>query len=187
MNDDPARAPPAVQLDAGTSLAFERTFLAHEKDRAGESERQPKTKAAKRATKEAGTSGSKRSRSSRAATLAPPNPYSGGPNTGITLPPYYRPTPSMKNANTFFPGAEQLGHDEMRISFIGSSPVPPTRAQAGTAIMVELGNGKRFFCCRACSVASSSKGSQRCTRPAVARIRFFTGEFRSRWRRGRHP
>ena len=33
----------------------------------------------------------------------------------------------------------------MRISFIGSSPMPPTRDQAGTAIMVELGNGKRFF------------------------------------------
>ena len=27
------------------------------------------------------------------------NPYGGGPNTGITLPPYYRPTPSVKNAN----------------------------------------------------------------------------------------
>jgi ribonuclease Z len=73
------------------------------------------------------------------------NPYGGGPNTGITLPPYYRPTPSVANANTFFPGIEDLGDDEMRISFIGSSPVPPTRAQAGTAIMVELGNGKRFF------------------------------------------
>jgi ribonuclease Z len=73
------------------------------------------------------------------------NPYGGGPNTGITLPPYYRPTPSVANANTFFPGIEELGDDEMRISFIGSSPVPPTRNQAGTAIMVELGNGKRFF------------------------------------------
>ncbi len=73
------------------------------------------------------------------------NPYGGGPNTGITLPPYYRPTPSVENANTFFPGVEDLGSDEMRISFIGSSPVPPTRNQAGTAIMVELGNGKRFF------------------------------------------
>ena len=73
------------------------------------------------------------------------NPYGGGPNTGITLPPYYRPTPSVANANTFFPGIEELGTDEMRISFIGSSPVPPTRTQAGTAIMVELGNGKRFF------------------------------------------
>ena len=73
------------------------------------------------------------------------NPYGGGPNTGITLPPYYRPTPSVVNANTFFPGLEELGADEMRISFVGSSPVPPTHAQAGTAIMVELGNGKRFF------------------------------------------
>ena len=65
------------------------------------------------------------------------NPYGGGPNTGITLPPYYRPTPSVANANTFFPGIEELGDDEMRISFDGSSPVPPTHAQAGTAIMVE--------------------------------------------------
>jgi ribonuclease Z len=73
------------------------------------------------------------------------NPYGGGPNTGITLPPYYRPTPSVANANTFFPGMEELGADEMRISFVGSTPVPPTRAQAGTSIMVELGNGKRFF------------------------------------------
>jgi ribonuclease Z len=41
------------------------------------------------------------------------NPYGGGPNTGITLPPYYRPTPSVANANTFFPGMEELGADEM--------------------------------------------------------------------------
>ena len=33
----------------------------------------------------------------------------------------------------------------MRISFIGSTPIPVTKAQAGTCIMVELGNGKRFF------------------------------------------
>lgn len=73
------------------------------------------------------------------------NPYGGGPNTGITLPPYYRPTPSVANPNTYFPGMEDLGSDEMRISFIGSTPVPPTLAQAGTAIMVEVGKGKRFF------------------------------------------
>ena len=73
------------------------------------------------------------------------NPYGGGPNTGITLPPYYKPTPSVANANNYFPGIEELGSDEMRISFLGSTPVPPTRAQAGTCIMVELGNGKRFF------------------------------------------
>jgi ribonuclease BN (tRNA processing enzyme) len=73
------------------------------------------------------------------------NPYGGKPNTGITLPPYYRPTPSIENANSYFPGTEELGPEEMRISFLGSSPEPPTRAQAGTCIMVELGNGKRFF------------------------------------------
>ena len=73
------------------------------------------------------------------------NPYGGKPNTGITLPPYYRPTPSVHNANTFMPGTEELGDDEIRISFIGSTPVPPTRSQARTCIMVELGNGKRFF------------------------------------------
>jgi ribonuclease Z len=73
------------------------------------------------------------------------NPYGGKPNTGITLPPYYKPTPSVQNANTFMPGTEPIGADEMRISFIGSTPVPPTRSQAGTCIMVELGNGKRFF------------------------------------------
>ena len=73
------------------------------------------------------------------------SPYGGGSSAGISLPPYYRPTPSVKNANTFYPRMEELGEDEMRISFVGSSPVPPTRAQAATSIMVELGNGKRFF------------------------------------------
>ena len=33
----------------------------------------------------------------------------------------------------------------MRISFVGSCPFPPKRDQAGTSIMVELGNGDRFF------------------------------------------
>ena len=81
------------------------------------------------------------------ATLVPgaKNPYGGAPNTGITLPPAYRPTPSVRNANTFFPQTEDLGSDEMRISFVGSTPIPPTRGQAGTCIMVELGNDKRFF------------------------------------------
>lgn len=73
------------------------------------------------------------------------NPYGGGPGTGITFPPYYRPTPSLNNNNNYFPGTEELGKDEMRISFLGSTPMPPTRSQAGTCIMVELGNGKRFF------------------------------------------
>jgi ribonuclease Z len=52
------------------------------------------------------------------------NPYGGGPNTGITLPPYYRPTPSVANANTFFPGMEELGADEMCINPARTEPRP---------------------------------------------------------------
>lgn len=73
------------------------------------------------------------------------NPYGGGPGTGITLPPYFRPTPSVVNGNNYYPLTETLGPDEMRIAFVGSCPFPPKRDQAGTAIMVELGNGDRFF------------------------------------------
>ena len=73
------------------------------------------------------------------------NPYGGGPGTGISLPPYYKPTDSVKNNNVYFPGTEELGKDEMRISFVGSCPFPPRREQAGTCIMVECGPDKRFF------------------------------------------
>ena len=73
------------------------------------------------------------------------NPYGGGPGTGITLPPYFKPTDTLKNNNVYYPGTEELGEDEMRISFVGSTPFPPRRDQAGTCIMVELGTGKRFF------------------------------------------
>ncbi|MGH3506426.1 MAG: guanitoxin biosynthesis MBL fold metallo-hydrolase GntH [Nocardioidaceae bacterium] len=75
----------------------------------------------------------------------PQNPYGGKPGGGITLPTYYKPTDSVANNSTYFPGSEELGEDEMRISFVGSNPFPPRLNQAGTAIMVELGNGKRFF------------------------------------------
>lgn len=73
------------------------------------------------------------------------SPYGGGPGAGISLPPYYRPTPYVKSRNNFFPGLETLGPDEMRISFVGTSPFPPRIDQAGTSIMVELGNGDKFF------------------------------------------
>ena len=73
------------------------------------------------------------------------NPYGGVPNGGITLPPYYRPTEYIKNNNNYFPGTEPIGANEMRISFLGSTPIPVTRAQAGTCVMVELGNGKKMF------------------------------------------
>ncbi len=49
------------------------------------------------------------------------NPYGGVPSGGITLPPYYRPTPYLKSNNVYFPGQEEVGPDEMRISFIGST------------------------------------------------------------------
>ena len=35
------------------------------------------------------------------------NVYGGGPGTGITLPPYYKPTPNMKSRNNFFPLSEE--------------------------------------------------------------------------------
>ena len=73
------------------------------------------------------------------------NPYGGKPGGGISLPPYYKPTPYVLSRNNYFPGVEKIGKDEMRISFVGSCPFPPRRSQAGTCIMVELGNGDRFF------------------------------------------
>jgi ribonuclease Z len=82
------------------------------------------------------------------ASATPPqpvNPYGGGPSKGLQFPPYYKPTPSVRSRMNYFPGSEPLGPDEMRISFVGSCPFPPRRDQAGTCIMVELGNGDRFF------------------------------------------
>ncbi len=73
------------------------------------------------------------------------NPYGSPPGSGISMPPYYKPTPSVKNRNNFFPQTEELGADEMRITFMGSNPWPPRLTQAGTCIMVECGNVGRFF------------------------------------------
>ena len=79
-----------------------------------------------------------------AEATAPKNPYGGKPGGGISLPPYYKPTPYVVSRNNYFPGVEKIGPDEMRISFVGSCPFP-RRSQAGACIMVELGNGDRFF------------------------------------------
>ena len=81
-----------------------------------------------------------------AAFATPPlSPYGGGPGAGITLPPYFRPTPSVKVGANFYPLLETLDPDEMRVTLVGTSPFPPRGSQAGTCIMVELGNGDRFF------------------------------------------
>ena len=54
------------------------------------------------------------------------NPYGGKPGGGITLPDYFRPTKYMTGSNAnYFPLSEELGPDEMRVSFCGSTPFPP--------------------------------------------------------------
>ena len=55
----------------------------------------------------------------------PKSPYGGGPGAGLTFPDYFKPTPSVRSRNNYFPNSEKLGPDEMRISFMGSTPFPP--------------------------------------------------------------
>jgi hypothetical protein len=59
--------------------------------------------------------------------------------------PFYKPTPSVKNRNNFFPQTEELGADELLVTFMGSNPWPPRFNQAGTSIMAECGEVGRFF------------------------------------------
>ena len=77
------------------------------------------------------------------------NPYGKRPGGGISLPEYYKPWPAIKNKNMYLPGTEILPKNEMRVTFLGSTPWPPTRLQKGTSILVELGTGelqpRRFF------------------------------------------
>ncbi len=79
----------------------------------------------------------------------PKNPYGSRPGGGISLPEYYKPWPAIKNRNMYLPGTEILPKNEMRITFLGSSPWPPNPLQKGTSMLVELGNGtaqpRRFF------------------------------------------
>ena len=79
----------------------------------------------------------------------PKNPYGARPGGGISLPEYYKPWVAIKNRNMYLPGTEILPKNEMRITFLGSSPWPPNRLQKGTSMLVELGNGtlqpRRFF------------------------------------------
>ncbi len=80
---------------------------------------------------------------------SPRNPYGSSPGGGISLPDYYKPWPAIKNRNMYLPGTEILPKNEMRITFLGSSPWPPNPLQKGTSMLVELGNGtsqpRRFF------------------------------------------
>jgi ribonuclease Z len=73
------------------------------------------------------------------------NAYGAPPGMGLSVPPYYQPTPSVKNKTNYFPQSEPLGSDEMRVIFMGSNPWPPRMTQASTCIMVECGPNKRLF------------------------------------------
>ncbi len=59
-----------------------------------------------------------------AAEGQPENPYGARPGGGISLPEYYQPWPAIKNRNFYAPGTETLPKNEMRISFMGSTPFP---------------------------------------------------------------
>jgi len=99
----------------------------------------------------------------------PENPYGARPGGGISLPEYYKPWPAIKNRNMYLPGTEILPKNEMRITFLGSSPWPPNPLQKGTSMLVELGNGtaqpRRFF-----NGPVSPSIRVRCSKPAGSRL-----------------
>jgi ribonuclease Z len=53
------------------------------------------------------------------------------------------PMPWLKSAANWFPGTEEVQAEEIRVTFMGSSPIPRP-GQMGTSVYVELGNGKNF-------------------------------------------
>jgi len=54
------------------------------------------------------------------------------------------PMPWLKSAANWFPGTEEVQPDEMRVTFMGSSPAI-REDQSGMSIYVELGNGENFI------------------------------------------
>jgi ribonuclease Z len=54
------------------------------------------------------------------------------------------PQPWLKSTANWFPGTEEVQPEEIRVTFMGSSPLPRP-GQMGTSIYVELGNGKNFI------------------------------------------
>ena len=53
------------------------------------------------------------------------------------------PTPGLASAAQWFPRTEEIGPDEMRIIFMGTSPMIRP-GQMNTSIFVQLGNGENF-------------------------------------------
>jgi len=59
------------------------------------------------------------------------NPHGSRPGGGISLPDYYRPWAAIKNRNMYLPGTKIPPKNEMRISFLGSTPyLAPSRRAA---------------------------------------------------------
>ena len=54
------------------------------------------------------------------------------------------PMPWLKSAANWFPKTEDVQPDEIRVTFMGSSPMPRP-GQMGTSVYVELGNGNNFI------------------------------------------
>ena len=54
------------------------------------------------------------------------------------------PMPWLKSAAIWLPGEEKVQPDEVRVTFMGSSPIPRP-GQMGTSVYVELGNGDDFI------------------------------------------
>lgn len=54
------------------------------------------------------------------------------------------PTPGLKSAANWFPRTEKLGPDEMRIIFMGTSPMLRP-GQMNTSVFVQLGNRDNFI------------------------------------------
>ncbi|WFU36134.1 guanitoxin biosynthesis MBL fold metallo-hydrolase GntH [Bradyrhizobium brasilense] len=54
------------------------------------------------------------------------------------------PMPWLKSATNWFPNTEEVQPDEIRVTFMGSSPLPRP-GQMGTSVYVELGNGHNFI------------------------------------------
>jgi ribonuclease Z len=54
------------------------------------------------------------------------------------------PMPWLKSAANWMPGTEEVQAEEIRVTFMGSSPIPRP-GQMGSSVYVELGNGSNFI------------------------------------------
>lgn len=55
------------------------------------------------------------------------------------------PTEGVKSGGNWIPGSETLRPEEMRVTFMGTSPRLPRPGQLGASVYVELGNGDKFI------------------------------------------